>query len=192
MNNANGMASGSISETASMVSTTNSTSTNVVVIAEPDSTTPSYCLSPTIQHTPPHYGSNVILTPCGWTPNTCRAPVPQPQIVKPVNPTINKSVKADFSDLPLNDLETLRFYFNLGVEYFRQGCIVYPTPPIEDVKPPENNIRVLQKPQDDAAKPKVFKNQQKPPRFMKMENPDQKLSTGRSKIFKTLRIMLFK
>lgn len=157
------------------------------MIAEPDSTTPSYSLSPTIQHTPPHYGSNVILTPCGWTPNTCRAPVPQPQIVTAVNPSVTKSVKADCSDLPLNDLETLRFFFNLGIDYFRRGSLVYPSPPIEDVKPPESNIRILQKPQEDSAKPKVFKNQQKPPRFLKMENPDQKIVPGKFK-FKKIKV----
>lgn len=86
-------------------------SSSSVVIAEPDSTTSSYCVTPNTPPAQAYYGNNVILTPCGWT-----TPSPQPQIVKTVNLMVNKSVKVDCTDLPLTDLETIRFFFNLGID----------------------------------------------------------------------------
>ncbi|XP_050348787.1 putative bifunctional UDP-N-acetylglucosamine transferase and deubiquitinase ALG13 isoform X1 [Nymphalis io] len=41
------------------------------------------------------------------------APPPPPP---PVNPHVHKSVQPSGADLPMNDIATLRFYFNLGVE----------------------------------------------------------------------------
>lgn len=92
----------------------NRESCNGVIIAEPDSTTPNYSLNVTVPSPQAGFGNNMIMTPCGW-PSPCRAP-PQPHIVKAVNLMMNKSVKHDCSDLPLSDLETLRFFFNLGID----------------------------------------------------------------------------
>ncbi|KAK6620827.1 hypothetical protein RUM43_011123 [Polyplax serrata] len=145
-------------------------SNSTVVIAEPDSTTSSYGgMTPNSPPAQAYYGNNVILTPCGWT-----SPTPQPQVVKTVNLMVNKSVKVDCTDLPLSDLETIRFFFNLGIDYFRMGCLVWPSSPTCE----ENNVtskspatvsRTVTK-SPEAGKLKLVKNQKKPPRFMKMDS----------------------
>lgn len=86
-------------------------SNSTVIIAEPDSTTSSYTVTPNSPPAQAFFGNNMILTPCGWT-----NPSPQPQLVKTVNLMVNKSVKVDCTDLPLSDLETIRFFFNLGID----------------------------------------------------------------------------
>lgn len=44
------------------------------------------------------------------------APPPPPPPPHGVNPHVYKSVQANGADLPMNDIPTLRYYFNLGVE----------------------------------------------------------------------------
>ncbi|KAJ0183064.1 hypothetical protein K1T71_001040 [Dendrolimus kikuchii] len=52
--------------------------------------------------------------PHGMPPMAPLAPVPPPP--HGVNPHVYKSVQANGADLPMNDIPTLRYYFNLGVE----------------------------------------------------------------------------
>ncbi|XP_046422637.1 protein ovarian tumor locus-like [Neodiprion fabricii] len=44
------------------------------------------------------------------------------QVLQSVNTSVSKSIEVNGSDLPLSDLATLRFYYNLGVEYYRANC----------------------------------------------------------------------
>ncbi|XP_063622428.1 putative bifunctional UDP-N-acetylglucosamine transferase and deubiquitinase ALG13 [Cydia splendana] len=46
----------------------------------------------------------------------CASPPPPPPPPPPVNPHVVKSVQPNGADLPMNDIPTLRYYFNLGVE----------------------------------------------------------------------------
>ncbi|XP_063534815.1 protein ovarian tumor locus-like isoform X2 [Cydia strobilella] len=46
----------------------------------------------------------------------CASPPPPPPPQPPVNPHVVKSVQPNGADLPMNDIPTLRYYFNLGVE----------------------------------------------------------------------------
>ncbi|CAH0720263.1 unnamed protein product, partial [Brenthis ino] len=54
------------------------------------------------------------------------APPPPPP---PVNPHVCKSVQPSGADLPMNDIATLRFYFNLGVECMWAAYGPPPAPP---------------------------------------------------------------
>lgn len=54
-----------------------------------------------------------------WCGGAGLAPLPAPPVPPPphgVNPHVFKSVQANGADLPMNDIPTLRYYFNLGVE----------------------------------------------------------------------------
>ncbi|XP_026318804.1 uncharacterized protein LOC113229436 isoform X2 [Hyposmocoma kahamanoa] len=64
----------------------------------------------------------VVWVPPAPTPHPLPPPPPPP-----VNPHVFKSVQANGADLPMNDIPTLRYYFNLGVE-----CMwaAYGPPPI--------------------------------------------------------------
>ncbi|XP_029037450.2 uncharacterized protein LOC114873365 isoform X1 [Osmia bicornis bicornis] len=44
---------------------------------------------------------------------------PSNQMLRPINCSVQKSVDINGSDLPLSDPFTLRFFYNLGLEYFR-------------------------------------------------------------------------
>ncbi|XP_067000272.1 protein ovarian tumor locus [Anabrus simplex] len=47
-----------------------------------------------------------------------------------VQPRVNlhaqKSMQISGSDLPFSDIPTLRFYYNLGLDYLRSGCVLWP------------------------------------------------------------------
>lgn len=62
-------------------------------------------------------------------------------------------------------------------QYFRMGCLVWPTSPsCEDASPPKLTAalpRVVTK-SPDEGKAKSTKNQKKPPRFMKMDGNELK------------------
>lgn len=46
---------------------------------------------------------------------------------QPVNFYAQKSFHLNGSDLPFSDIPTLRFYYNLGHDYFRSGCLMWPS-----------------------------------------------------------------
>ncbi|XP_033606451.1 OTU domain-containing protein 4 isoform X2 [Cryptotermes secundus] len=53
---------------------------------------------------------------------------------QPVNFMAQKSVQIGGSDLPLSDLSTLRFFYNLGHDYFRLSCMYWPNS-VQQAKP---------------------------------------------------------
>uniref|UniRef100_A0AAU7J948 Tudor domain-containing protein Tdr28 n=1 Tax=Locusta migratoria TaxID=7004 RepID=A0AAU7J948_LOCMI len=91
-------------------------------------TNPVYVLSPSVQfvsHLPPRVSEA--------TEDSVRTAVSGPpvkgmmgNVVQALNLVAQKSVLPDGSDLPLHDIQTLRFYYNLGCDWFRQSCLPLP------------------------------------------------------------------
>ncbi|XP_046986477.1 uncharacterized protein LOC124556566 [Schistocerca americana] len=89
---------------------------------------PVYVLSPSVQfvsHLPPRVSEG--------TEDCVRTTVSGPaakgltgNVVQALNMVAQKSVLPDGSDLPLHDIQTLRFYYNLGCDWFRQSCLPLP------------------------------------------------------------------
>ncbi|KAI5637657.1 OTU-like cysteine protease domain-containing protein [Phthorimaea operculella] len=65
-------------------------------------------------------------------PHAPHAPPPPPP---PVNPHVFKSVQPNGQDLPMNDIPTLRYYFNLGVECMWAAYGPPPPPPVRHYSP---------------------------------------------------------
>ncbi|XP_077294137.1 uncharacterized protein LOC143916764 isoform X2 [Arctopsyche grandis] len=58
-----------------------------------------------------------------------------------VNYAVQRSINNNGSDLPYNDVQTLRFFFNLGIDYMQSGGMSwsYPPPPAPPTTPINNN-----------------------------------------------------
>ncbi|XP_063891514.1 protein ovarian tumor locus-like isoform X3 [Helicoverpa armigera] len=116
----------------------------------------------------PGYGGGYV---CGvkgvvWAPPPA-APHP-PHLPPPpppgVNPHVFKSVQANGADLPMNDITTLRYYYNLGVDCFWSSYGAPPPPP-----PPPRHYSPRELAQDMAS----VTLHERPPPDHKHKQPDK-------------------